>query len=248
MKRYTDYDNFAWLYNQQWGAFAENIFPLLKDIAKEKLPDNAKVLDLCCGTGQLAKVLTNKGYRVTGIDGSSEMCKIARINAPNAEFIVDDARTFQLPPTFDVALSTFDALNHILKLDELLATFENVHRCLVPGGVFIFDMTTKNHFETNMKSFNQVREKPDYLFTVRGDYNKENKIGEFHCTIFQRKAKDWQRSDVLLQQTYYPNAEIKKALKKAGFTDIQAYSASPEHGIQNPTRNSLRIFYRALKA
>ena len=84
MKRYTDYDNFAWLYNQEWGAFGENIFPALKIIAGDKLPDGAKILDLCCGTGQLAKVLTEKGYQVTGIDGSAEMLRYAKENAPDA--------------------------------------------------------------------------------------------------------------------------------------------------------------------
>ena len=78
MERYGRYDNFAWLYNQQWRAFGERVFPLLKDIAGETLPDRAKVLDLCCGTGQLAKVLTDKGYEVTGIDGSREMLRYAK--------------------------------------------------------------------------------------------------------------------------------------------------------------------------
>ena len=60
MKRYNDYDVFAWLYNQEWGAYGSNILPALKKIAGDNLPDGARILDLCCGTGQLAKVLTEK--------------------------------------------------------------------------------------------------------------------------------------------------------------------------------------------
>jgi SAM-dependent methyltransferase len=248
MERYSAYDNFAWLYNEEWGAFGENIFPALKDIAKESLPENAKVLDLCCGTGQLAKVLTNKGYKVTGIDGSANQLKFARKNAPNAKFILADARTFKLPPTFNAAFSTFDSLNHIMKLEELQATFKNVNQCLVIGGIFIFDMTTKRHFETRNKDFKQIKETPEYFYALQGDYNEENKIAQIHCTIFQCQAKGWQRSDVSLQQTHYPSVEIKKALKKAGFTDIRAYSASPERGLQKPTKNSLRLFFFARKS
>lgn len=97
MKRYNDYDTFAWLYNKEWGGFADNIFPSLQSIAGEKLFNGAKILDLCCGTGQLAKELTAKAYEVTGIDGSAEMLRYAKENAPSARFILKDARAFKLP-------------------------------------------------------------------------------------------------------------------------------------------------------
>jgi len=51
MERYSAYDNFAWLYDREWAEYARVIFPLLKDIAGDKLPDGARVLDLSCGTG-----------------------------------------------------------------------------------------------------------------------------------------------------------------------------------------------------
>ena len=71
-----------------------------------------------------------------------------------------------------------------------------------------------------MKSVNIVRETPEYFFTVRGDYNEENKTGEFHCTIFQPEGKYWKRSDIVLHQTWYPCEDVKSALKNAGFSGI----------------------------
>lgn len=247
MNRYQDYDNFAWLYNQEWAAFAENIFPALKDIAGEKLPDGASVLDLCCGTGQLAKVLIEKGYKVSGLDGSAEMIKFARKNAPTAKFIVDDARTFKQPPVYDAVFSTFDALNHVMTLEELLKVFKNANRCLVKGGIFIFDMTTKKHFEANMKSVNIVREQPGYLFTVRGNYDEEKKIGEFHCTVFQSKGRSWKRSDIILHQTWYPCEDVKSALKNAGFTGITAHTFNLQHERVKVTEDTFRVFFYAQK-
>ena len=46
------------------------------------------------------------------------------------EFILSDARTFKLPPTFNAAFSTFDALNHVMTLEELQQAFKNVNQCL----------------------------------------------------------------------------------------------------------------------
>jgi SAM-dependent methyltransferase len=247
MNRYQDYDAFAWLYNREFGAYGERIFPLLKDIAGEKLPDGAKVLDLCCGTGQLAKVLIEKGYKLTGIDGSAKMLKYARINAPDARFIAADARTFKLPPVYDAVFSTFDALNHIMTIDELQKAFKNVNKCLVKGGIFIFDLTTKYHFETRMRTFNQFTEKPDYLFTFRGDYNEENKKGEFHCTLFQPEGKYWKRSDIILHQTWYPCEDVKSALEKAGFSGIRAHSFNQQRELVEGTDDTDRVFFLAEK-
>jgi len=247
MERYQDYDNFAWLYDKEWAAYGENIFPALKDIAGDKLPDGSNVLDLCCGTGQLAKGLLEKGYKVTGLDGSAEMIKHARINAPAAEFIVDDARTFELPAKFDAVFSTFDALNHIMTLEELQQAFTRVYQCLKIGGVFIFDLTTKKHFEMHMKEVNIVREKPGYLFTVRGSYNEEAKTGEFHCTIFQPQGDNWKRSDVKLHQTWYPCEDVKSALENAGFSGVKAHTFNEQHELMEVTEDTFRVFFRAEK-
>ncbi len=41
------------------------------------LPDKAYILDFGCGSGRDSKYFLSKGYKVTAIDGSSEMCKLA---------------------------------------------------------------------------------------------------------------------------------------------------------------------------
>jgi SAM-dependent methyltransferase len=247
MERYSDYDAFAWFYNKEWTAFGERVFPVLKKIAGEKLTDKAKILDLCCGTGQLVKVLLEKGYGVTGIDGSKEMLRYARQNAPDAKFILKDARAFRLPPIFNAAFSTFDSLNHVMVLKELYQVFRNVDNCLVNGGIFIFDLTTKKHFEILQKGFKDVQEKPDFLYTVRCDYNEEKKISESHFTIFQPRGKNWKRSDIKLYQTFYPREEVESALQQAGFTDIRAFSFDRERGLQEASEDSIRIFFYAQK-
>ena len=41
------------------------------------LPSGARVLDLGCGSGRDAKFFMDKGFLVTAIDGSEEMCRVA---------------------------------------------------------------------------------------------------------------------------------------------------------------------------
>ena len=93
MTNYSDYDRFAWVYNKHWGnQFVPLALRVLEKLVFPHLPAKARILDLCCGTGQLAQALLARGHQVTGLDVSQEMLRLARQNAPTAEFIVADAK------------------------------------------------------------------------------------------------------------------------------------------------------------
>lgn len=247
MKCYHDYDVFAWLYDRELGFFGNIISPFLKIIAGDNLPDGARILDLCCGTGQLAKVLCENNYNVTGIDGSAKMLQYARKNAPTAKFILGDARTFKLSTEYDAVFSTFDSLNHVMTLTELEQVFENVFKCLNKGGIFIFDLNMQKHFETNMKGTNIIRERQEYLYIMRNEYDEEKKLGKYTVTIFQLKDKLWKRSDIILYQTWYPLEDIVFSLRKTGFTSIKTHAFTHQRELQEVDENSDRVFFYGQK-
>ena len=187
-------------------------------------------------------VITSQVY------GSAKMLQYARKNVPSATFILGDARTFKLSAEYDAVFSTFDSLNHVMTLTELEQVFENVYKCLNKDGIFIFDMNLQEHFETRMKEgTNSIREKPEYLYIFRNEYDEEKKLGKYTVTIFQSKDNLWKRSDIILYQTWYPTEDVKSALKKCGFTGIKTFAASPERGLHKPNRGSTRIFFFAQK-
>jgi SAM-dependent methyltransferase len=247
MKRYNEYDVFAWLYNREMGFFGSNIFPFLKIIAEDNLPVGATILDLCCGTGQLAKVLFEKGYSVTGLDGSAKMLQYARKNAPAAKFILGDARTFKLPTRYDAVFSTFDALNHIMTLSELEQVFDNVSSCLNKGGIFIFDMNMQKHFEISMKGTNSVRESQKYLYIMRTEYDAEKKLGKYIFTIFRLENTLWKRSDFIFFQTWYVLEDLLTSIRKTGFTSIKTHGFTRQRELKEADENSDRVFFFAQK-
>jgi len=139
--RYTGYDPFAQMYNESWGPkFCQKGLPLLEKLLLQHLPQEAHILDLCCGTGQIAQQLLTKGYRVTGLDGSEAMLHYARENAPTGQFILGDARLFEFPPTFHAVISTNATFNHVMNLEELKSVFHNVYAALLDNGFFLFDL------------------------------------------------------------------------------------------------------------
>jgi len=75
--RYAEYDPFAWIYNRHWGPVAiQRFLPIVEKLVLPHLPTGAHILDLCCGTGQLSHALAERGYQVTGIDGSENMIRL----------------------------------------------------------------------------------------------------------------------------------------------------------------------------
>ncbi|KQC14662.1 MAG: hypothetical protein APR63_05380 [Desulfuromonas sp. SDB] len=232
---YSDYNNFAWVYNRHWGSYSKSIVPVLEKLIFPYIPQNGKILDLCCGTGQLANSLTEKGYDVTGIDGSEEMIKFARENAPKANFLIEDARSFDFSTCFNATLSVFDSLNHLMELKELEAVFKNVYSVLNPGGLFLFDLNMEEGFEKqwDKSSFNMVED--DHVCAVRSCYDRDNKIGKFEITIF-RQLKVWERTDVTLCQRCYSEVEVVSVLEKTGFKEIEVLDAITDLGLKDVGR------------
>lgn len=73
------YENNANLYKEFWvNEFSKNYNFDIPDIFLNYIPKKSKILDLGCGVGRDSKYFIEKGYNVTSIDGSKEMCKIAQ--------------------------------------------------------------------------------------------------------------------------------------------------------------------------
>ncbi len=68
-------DLFAKFYNEKWVGFANRIAPRLLNFYSDKQisQNNKKILDLCCGTGQLVLFFLENDYQVIGIDLSESM-------------------------------------------------------------------------------------------------------------------------------------------------------------------------------
>lgn len=186
-QRYTDYDTWAWLYNETMGPdYGKAQLGFLRRALLPNLPPNAAILDLCCGTGQLIQPLLAAGYRVTGLDGSEQMLAYARQNAPQATYLLEDARRFEPPEQFDGAFSTSASLNHIMTLADLTLVFRNVHRALRPGGSFAFDL---NHPEQMQKWWRgrlvEGEISSGYAWRLTPEYQPERSEGAFHVEIFQ---------------------------------------------------------------
>lgn len=218
--RYSLYDGFAAIYNRHFGYFAGRLLPVLEPLLLRHLPERARILDLCCGTGQLAAALTARQFAVTGVDGSGDMLRIARQNAPGASFILGDARTLDMREQFHAAVSTFDSMNHIVTLDELTAVFANMYRALIPGGTFVFDMNMEEGYRARWWGVLQGHDDP-IRYVIRAVYCPETKLGRNLVTLERPDTGD--RVEITLIERCYAETTVRAALAAAGFGRIRVH-------------------------
>jgi SAM-dependent methyltransferase len=220
------YDDFSWFYNRYWNEdFHSLAFPILERIWVSRLPEGGRVLDVCCGTGYLAGLLSARGLRVTGIDASPGMIAHAKENVPAGEFHVADASAFRVPGRFDGAVSTFDSLNHILQAKSLEAVFVRIARALKPGAPLAFDILLESAYRTNWAdAFSVVRDDHVLLITGTG-FDFRTKLAQCRITMFRLLGGEWRRHDVEVQERSYTTQEIDAALSRAGFEGTSYYDA-----------------------
>jgi len=103
------------------------------------------ILDLCAGTGPHARLLTDRGARVVGVDRSEEMLAIARTKAPDARFLQADIRSFALAEDFDAVICMYGAIHYVEEPQDLVRVLSRAWDHLKPGGTLIVDLRERDH-------------------------------------------------------------------------------------------------------
>jgi len=104
-----------------------------------KLPKNAAVLDLGCGPGlPITKELVDRGFRVTGIDISDTMIKVAKKNVPNAKYVRVSMTGIDFDNEFDGVVSSYTML--CLDPNNFRKTAAKVTKSLKKGGFFLLSL------------------------------------------------------------------------------------------------------------
>lgn len=103
------------------------------------VPKKGHILDAGCGAGiPTARYLSKKGLKVTGIDISTTMINLAKINVPEGNFKKMDMNNITFPDEmFDGAISVY-TLFHIPRKNHL-QIFKKFFDILKPGGVLLIN-------------------------------------------------------------------------------------------------------------
>jgi demethylmenaquinone methyltransferase / 2-methoxy-6-polyprenyl-1,4-benzoquinol methylase len=117
-------------------------------VVRSGIREGDRVLDVCTGTGELAKLLAQKvgpAGSVTGADFCEEMLDRARQKTGtrrNMSFILSDAKRLPFSDnTFDAVTVSFGMRN----IPDTALALRELERVLKPGGVFVCLELTRPH-------------------------------------------------------------------------------------------------------
>lgn len=119
------------------------------------LKPKCRILDLACGPANISKRLAeiNPNIKITGVDISEEMIKLARKNLPIGNFEVADILGYKAECPFDGIIMGF-ALP-FLNEDEIEILFENCNQNLATAGMLYLSFMEGEREGYEVPSFNQ---------------------------------------------------------------------------------------------
>lgn len=109
----------------------------------ERLEDGASVLDVGCGAGVPIAQALSRRYRITGVDMSEGMVRLARRNVPEGEFVCGDVMSVEFEEGSFDAVVAFYSIFHLPR-EEHGALFRRIWQWLKPGGYFLCTLSRRD--------------------------------------------------------------------------------------------------------
>ncbi|MGL4820538.1 MAG: class I SAM-dependent methyltransferase [Bacilli bacterium] len=169
-------------------AFGEALLDFLPNIP------HATLLDVGCGTGDLAQALYERGYTVTGFDASEEMIAQAKQKYPHIQFEVANATTFESTVQYDIVFS--NAALHWIKDAQAVANV--MYAALKPDGTLLVEFGGFKNCKQMVDAVRTAREQLEFgwdesyipwYFPTIGQYTNVLESAGFEVSWAQRFAR-----------------------------------------------------------
>ncbi|RCW77284.1 class I SAM-dependent methyltransferase [Saliterribacillus persicus] len=160
---------------------------LISFLAPEK---GERILDIGCGTGDLASEIQQRGAEVTGIDQSENMITQAKEKFPLIDFHVTDLLELPYQSEFEAVFS--NATLHWVKQPEL--ALERIYQSLKPGGRFVAEFGGKGNVkiisdevirQLQLSGVENVTERFPWYFPSIAEYTTLMEKAGFRVTFAQ---------------------------------------------------------------
>lgn len=220
------YENFAYYYDSLMDPQFYNDY---EEFINEHC-DFHEVLELGCGTGEMAIRLSQKNKKVFATDISDDMLNVTKQKAmyKNVDLLLQkvDMRDFSTSYPVDLILCLCDSLNYLLEPQDILDTFINVYHSLKNDGTFIFDIDSLYKMNNILNNYQENEEDDDFLFQWHVEHIDN---GFVHHYVY---IHDKIENEIVEEHHYQKTFAIEQYLewlKEAGFIHIDYYSDFNEY-------------------
>lgn len=204
------------------------------------------LLDFCCGTGTLTRLMAARGYEMIATDGSPDMLMQAQMH--NADLpaeavppllLCQEASQLDLYGTVDAAYCSLDGFDY-LPPEELPEVLHRLHLFVRPGGMLIVDIRDPASFRT-LDGGTFVDETDDVLCLWRAEFDAAKQTMHYGMDLFTRAGELWARaSEEHIEYAHTPE-RLAELLTQAGFLDVTVRRDGPQ-------ADAGRIFLTAMRS
>jgi SAM-dependent methyltransferase len=224
-------DDLAHIHDVRFGDVARSAAPVLLEALRRSGLEDGLVVDLGCGSGILAEVITAAGYDVLGIDVSRSMLRIARRRAPEAAFRLGSLYDVEIPRAAAIT-GIGEAFNYFdrrpVSESRLAKHLRRIHQALLPGGVLLFDLAAPGRVPGGKVTQKHFEER-DWAIMVTNEADEKRRILTRRVTSFRKVGRAYRRGTETHRQRLFERAVVLDLLRAAGFRAraLASYGALP---------------------
>ena len=210
---------------------------------------NARILELCCGTGRLTIPIAKAGYTIKGIDYTPSMLEKAREKASaegvSIDFMHGDMRTLDLQEKYDLIFIPFNSIHHLYTNEDLYSALDVVKNHLKKEGHFILDCFNPNiqfivEGEKTKKGVVQYTTNDGREIAIKETMRYENhtQINRITRYFFINGAFDSEQN--LDMRLFFPK-ELDAYLKGHGFTICHKFGSFKEENFSSASEKQIFV-------
>ncbi|MCM1299173.1 MAG: class I SAM-dependent methyltransferase [Firmicutes bacterium] len=217
-------------------------------ILAERGVSSGRLLDLACGSGNLAAELQKAGFEVVGADLSEEMLTAAALKSNSIQWIRADMTDLPFKNEFDGVVCGLDSINHLPDLNAIAAAFQGIYSSLKNGGVFAADLNTP-YKHREILADNAFNFDYDGLFCAWQNELSENdplnRVDMFLDFFEEQQDGSYIRYQDSLSEIAPEPSQIEQLMRDSGFVDVKLFDCPSGKSVG---KHSEKIFVAGVKA
>ncbi len=212
----------ARIHHEGFGDVARAAAATLLDELRRAGHTDGRIVDLGCGSGILARIASEAGYEVLGVDLSEAMLELASRTAPRACFVRASILDVAIPPAVAVC-AVGECFNYAFDARASLDAFDSraraIHAALAPRGIFLLDLAGPGRVGATPTE--QSFERGEWTIRVRAEEDPADRTLTRRIALVPRGGSGAVRQEETHVLRLYAPADVESALADAGFESVR---------------------------
>lgn len=204
-------NGFETIYDEMYQTFIDYEDEFIFYSALLKQHQKKQVLEIGCGSGNLARFFIDNNYTYCGLDYSADMINLCRDKNSKGNFILGDMTQFSLKNKTESILITGRTSSYLLSNKDIFGCLKSIHQNLKPGGLLCFDFIDANRF------FKKIKDGKEVQHTAIFDEKKYERTSFFKTNTSENFMFNWDAK-------YYESSQGKTKLIAKDSSEVRAFT------------------------